>query len=211
MSTKADLEVMVTDLKQKLKEAEEELQAAAGKRPVVNVSKDRKFEKFSGTGNFQIWHEDMKQYVDTRFKDKELQKVTFVYEHLVGNAKKEVRFRLDITKCTADNVFQVLDSVFGTKQSTTQLLQKFYGRNQLSNQSTEDYAYILIDIMTNLRSKEPKKYQDCEAMMKEKFADGVNNQQLKRELKRLNFDRPELKFWELRDRAIKWMDDEKPT
>ena len=235
MSTKADLEVMVGALRQKMQEAETKLQDTRTKlqdttakleetekeldeskakleekapRTPIYMTKDRKFDKFDGTGNFQEWSDELFTYIDSRFKDKESYKINFISEHLSGRAKREVKFRLDLNSTTVDDIYSVLNSVFGVRESVTQLLQVFFGRNQTTSENTEDYAYALMEIMTKLRCKDKKRFADSDEMMKEKFADGLTDVSLRRELKRLNMERPDLKFYELRDRARRWLDED---
>ena len=209
MPTKEELENMLTNAMEKLEAAEEKLKTYADeeKKPLV-LGRDKKIEKFDGSGDFIDFCDEITHYLDSRFRGTDSQKASYLFDHLSGKARKEVKFRLgDVTKATVDDILVVLDNVFGIRETTTQLLQKFYSRNQKKTEQSEDYAYALIDIMRQLQHKAPKQYSNVDEMMKEKFADGVLDVSLKRELKRLNSDRPGLKFWELRDRARKWLED----
>ena len=45
-------------------------------------------------------------------------------------------------------------------------------------------------------------------MLKGKFTEGVREEFLRRELRSINVQYPDLEFWELRDRAIQWLGDD---
>ena len=203
MGTKAELEVMVTELKKQLAETEEALKTAQAEKTHVVVNRDKKFEKFNGSQDFYDWADDIFAYVDARYKDKDGQKVCFIVDHLSGKAKQEVKFRLDTTTASSADLKEVLECAFGVHEDKSTLLQKFFNRNQ-QDESTDDYAFALMNLMMKLRRKDPKMFADADKFMKEKYADGVADLQLKLELKRLNEDRPALKFHELRERAKKW-------
>ncbi len=86
-----------------------------------------------------------------------------------------------------------------------QLQQKFYSRDQGKDESLSDYSYILMEIMLVLQERDSRTYADSDAILKERFAEGIRDKSLKRQLKWLNLE-SSLKFWQLRDRARSWIE-----
>ena len=69
-----------------------------------------------------------------------------------------------------------------------------------------DYTYVLMDILLELRDKVPSGVKDMDNLLKQRVAEGVTDVTLKRELHRLNEERPSMKFHELREHAKDWLD-----
>lgn len=86
---------------------------------------------------------------------------------------------------------------------------KLYNRNQHREESVDEYAEALITYILDLIKVQPAMLAERESALKERFAGGVEDSLLRRELKRLNTERPTLKFAELRECARCWVDDTK--
>ena len=181
---------------------------AKTKAPVF-VTRERKIDKFNGGDDKDVreWAETILSYVNNRFNT-EQERAEFIFEHLEGAAKAEVKFRVTPSKAAAQEIIDVITEVFKDKDSVTQLQQKFFSRNQERGESIKDYAYKLMDLFGAIYTKHPNLYSDRDTLLKQKFADGIEDYNLRQEMRRLNAERPELRFWELRDKAIKWFEEE---
>ena len=196
MATAAELKEQVDQLQLQLKEL--------SARKMV-YSKDGKFPKLTREVDVTEWLQSIGDFVRNRFGDKK-ESVMFVMDHLEKEAKTEVRFRICLDKATLDEVLQVLHDLYGSKDSAVQLQQQFYSRNQVAGETAQDYA---LDLMTKLNAiveAQPGMYKSRDDMIKHKFAEGVLDLGLRRELRRLNEERPTLQFWEVRQHAITWVD-----
>lgn len=209
----AALQQEMADLRAKFSQSESRCRELEdrdlSRRPIV-VSRDKKPKRFSGTGkdcNVLDWIVDIKCFLGSRpYTDPE--KVEHVLECLEHPAKTEVKFQLDVKNTNVDEIFSVLTKTFGIGESSIELERKFFDRNQKCNETLTDYSYALMELITPLQQLEDRFKVNQDKFLKEKLADGVHNLGLKRELKRINTESPTLKFWELRQRAIKWLDDE---
>ena len=74
-----------------------------------------------------------------------------------------------------------------------------------------DYTYVLMDILLELRDKVPTGLKDMDTLLKQWVAEGVTDVTLKRELHRMNEERPSMKFHELREHAKDWLDSGRRT
>lgn len=195
----------------RIKRLEEELAKAKEKGagemtsrwPVFIHSKEKM--KFSGKGDVQEWIQHIMPTLQ-RFPS-EPEKVAFILENLERPARLEVRLRVRTDKATSEEIFTVLKEVYGIKDNIFQLQQKFFMRTQEAKESLDDYAYALMEILLTTQEHQKDVFRDKEATLKERFAEGVRDTSLRRELRRLNLENKTLQFWELRDRAKAWLKD----
>ena len=211
MSGTEELKETIQQLEQKLKEAEikqkEFRVAAENKNPVIIQTKpDKKISKFGISDDVDDWIDTVSCYI-SKFKT-ELEKVDFVLNHLEKGPYTEVRFKIDRQKSTASEVFQILQEVYGVKQTLIQLQQEFFTRQQEPDESMTDYSYVLMEKMIVMEKQGSTAFRNTDEMLKERFAEGIRNVNLRRELRRLNREQPKLKFFQLRDHADRWSKDE---
>jgi hypothetical protein len=174
---------------------------------VVNSVKDRKIEKFNSKSDVDEWVQHIELYVNKKF-DSELEKVNFIIDHLHDDVKIEIRLEIDPLKSTAKQLFQLLTQIYGVKKTLLELNQEFYAREQQFGESLLNYSHELMNILVLLQKKSPNKLE-TDHMMKQRFAEGVQDLSLRRELRRLNRESNKLIFFELRDLAIVWQKDSK--
>lgn len=196
MSTTEELKEKITSLEKQLKSAEES-------STKLVYARDRKFPILSKTEDFSDWIENIEKHVNLRYK-KEEEKVMFLMEHLDTVSKLEVKFRCKIDKATLSEIVKILKDIHQPSESLVVLQQNFYSRNQHHGESLETYATELMKQLTRITDEDPKLYKDKDKIIKEKFAEGIENIALRRELKRLNDERPSLQFWELRKHSLDW-------
>lgn len=118
----------------KLQDQIKNLEAKGSQVPVVYLKSDRKFPKFGGRpvkdGDPDVyeWISDMREHIQsTKSKD---EFVDFIMDHLTGSAKSEVKLRPLQERQTGKQILEILETVFEIKETTTQLLLKFYQRDQ---------------------------------------------------------------------------------
>lgn len=199
-------------LEDKLKQAElenkelTETSKRAATRIQVNSFKDRKIPKYDGTQEIEEWLRTVRSFVNSKTVSEE-EKVNYVLDHLSDEAKLEIRLEVNPLKSTVDEIYKILQNIYGIKQSIFELQQDFYGRDQQEDESLSDYSHVLIKKLLLLQKKDPVMYKDTETILKQRFAEGIQDVSLRRELKRLNRESPTLNFFEVRDQAINWLKD----
>lgn len=191
----------VRSLELKLELAEKKAREL-NERPMF-VGKDKRIKSFSTKDDVSEWVESVAHYVNQRFRSDD-DKKEFILDHIEREPKLELRLHLDLSGADADQILQMLNTIFSSKATLIQVQQQFFARNQSSSESLEDFSYQLMDLALQLKKLKPSVFQNMEDMLKEKFAEGVRDKALKRELRRLNKESSTLKFYELRDRARAW-------
>ena len=202
-----ELAGQVRILQHKLEQAEKMMkESKESSQVVVHNTREKKIPTFREGDDIDEWIAATKIYVDNRFTS-EPERVNFIIEHLTKGPKTEVRFRIDETKATTTELFELLKNIYGIKESLLELQQAFYSRDQRDDESLDAYSQDLMSQLLVLRKQEPSIFKDTDSILKQRFAEGVKHKPLKRELRRLNTERKQLKFYEVRDWAKTWMKD----
>lgn len=212
MSTLEQAQADLKEADEKIQKLTEDMQKLQSKKSSKYFYKEKKFTKFDGSGSEDIrdWCESIHKYINARFLE-ESEKIDFIVDHLTGNPKAEIKFRLKFistAKQASGDVLQILTDVFGDRDRATKLLKTFYSRDQEKGESLEDYSYVLIELMTKMSRIGVKQMYNPEYLLKERFASGVIDVSLRRELQRLNEDQKGLPFHQLREKAIRWIEED---
>ena len=190
----------------KLAKAKERLAILSKAKGGIVVPKEKKVPKFNGTGDFTQWKEDMESVLN-RFTNP-TDKTSFIFDHLEGPARTEIKFHCDVRKAAPAEILELLTNIYSSHDNVIQLQQAFSGRKQLEGESLMQYSTALLECFLEWREKDPSKALPTqqEQIMKSQFAEGVSDTNLKRELHRLNTERGTLKFHELRTNAIEYLE-----
>lgn len=204
-----DLKQKITELEAQLTTSKEKCQQleTSSKSPVY-ISSREKVPKFNGKGDVMEWIAKIQNHTK-RFTTED-DKVAFILEHLERHPRIEVRLRINTDRAASSEVLGIIREVYGSKDTGMQLQEKYFSRNQERDETLQDYSYALMEIMMEIQ-EQTSLFPDTDASLKERFAEGVKDKSLRRELRRLNLENAKLKFWELRDRALKWMEDDAST
>lgn len=152
------------------------------------------------------WIEDVESYLQARTMG-EAQKIDYVMDHLGGSARWEIKLRPKEEKTSAAEILRIVGNVFGEPDSIVLLQGRFFQLMQRKDESILDYSVELMRLLEKVIKKDAQFAITREKTLKGKLTEGVREEALKRELRRLSMEAPLLKFWEFRDRAIAWMGD----
>ena len=200
----------ITDLEQKLKRTEEKLSQAEKESlrgSHLMPTREKKIPKFTEDNDVEEWVRNVRLYISRKIFTTEEERVDFVLEHLDKNPKTEVRFRINPVRASAEDIFGILVDIYGIQESFLELQQDFYCRNQKPEESLDDYSHVLMKKLVAIEKKNPAIINDVDTILQQRFAEGVIDNGLKRELKRLIREQ-DLPFHKLRELANNWMEDE---
>lgn len=194
-SSVADLQTKIQQLEQLLKDKE---------KPII-YTRDRKLAQFDPKENVTEWINAAKVAIEgPRFKE-DSERATFLFEHFDQQVRTEIRYACG-PKASSFDIFQYIQASFNTKDTANELNRKFYTRNQGVKETLEEYMLELMSILNSVTEKSSMSIKQKDQLLKFKFADGACDTSLKRELKRLNDERPTLSSHELRHHAVMFMD-----
>ena len=189
---------------------------ATGTRPTpstVYVSRERKLPKLKGAAqgkddpDVEEWVSDMRAALKSRPMPQR-EAAEFVFEHLGGEAKNEVRHRPETTRSDAEEILKVIETVFGDRSALPNLFEKFYKREQGAKEGLLEYSIALVTAWGKIEAQlDPNNSspQTKDKTLKDRLTEGVRDHHLQRELRRLNLEEPSLSFWDFRERGLKWL------
>ena len=177
-------------------------------RPLYVTS--RKLEKFrdrpqtASDPSVHEWIGDMRAHLDGQRLSTE-QKAAVVMEHLAGRARLEVQGRGIGVASDPAEIFLVLSKVFGDGDSLEQLMSRFFAYQQRPSEDLVTTSLELLSIFQRMVDLDRSLDGNGHKMLKDRIAEAVADEGLRRELRRLNVESPSLTYFELRDRAIHWL------
>lgn len=150
------------------------------------------------------WVEDVRAQLQSR-KLGVKEQAAFVIEHLTGKARQEVLGRGEAVCQDPEAIFTVLLKVFGDGNNIATLQQNFFSYRQKEDEDLLTCSLRLLEIYDRMCQIDSA-YRGCRTgTLKGRLAEVVRDEGLRRELRRLNVEYPDLSFFDLRDRAVTWL------
>lgn len=177
-------------------------------RVYVYAPREHKCPRFSGdrqgqTGIAEDWiREVRKALVGQPLTPKE--QVTWVYDLLDGEAKREVTFSLDLEQVCVEDIFTVLLEHFGCDQSYVAIQQQFFHRRQGEKETLREFTQALVTLLQQLQKKDPRVVPLPDMVLRDTFVENIFNTKLHQELTQVLRAHPEHTFREVRDIALRW-------
>ena len=178
----------------------------------VYVQRERRFRKLCGQPqtpedpDVDDWAADMASHLKASLLS-DHEGLHFVLDHLSGAAGLEVRFR---EPRTAEEALRIVQRVFGDVDTVGAAQEAFYTRIQQPGETLLDYSLALVKLFSKLSKRQPNLMALRDETLKGRFAAGVRDIHLQREMRRLELDESRMSFWEFRDRGISWLGKETP-
>jgi len=177
---------------------------------VVYVAKDRRLPTLKGQeiGDMGLdvteWVDDMRRHLKTRGLSG-ASAVQEIQEYLDGAAKRELRLRSADDQASPDRVLHILECVYGDGDTLDTLKDKFSHCIQGDRESVMDFSVRLVALTDRIGRFTDQAASDTQAELKRRFVVGVSDEFLQRQLRDILEDHPQMEFWALRDRAIRWL------
>ncbi|XP_036374266.1 uncharacterized protein LOC118770612 [Megalops cyprinoides] len=123
-----------------------------------------------------------------------LDQAYFIFNHLDGEAKDEIRYRSRAEREDPQRILSILKELYGCSNSYVALKESFFSRKQLDGESLQEYSHALFSAVP---------------LSDVQFVEHVLDPGLRRELKRLVRQTPGLSMLEVR--AIRWEQEGRPS
>ena len=153
-------------LRQQIKELERELEGRNEEENVRSrisyITPVRNVPTFSGNeDNDRIsvddWIEEIQNVMKSRHMNKE-ETIDFIYSHLTGLAKEEIKYRSNKERRDPTKVLRILSEAFGEKQGITVIQRNFFDRKQREGESLREYSYALLSLLKKNHSEKRRYY-----------------------------------------------------
>lgn len=180
----------------------------------VYVPRERKCPRFTGKTSegltVECWVEEMRRSLESRHMSI-TEQALFVYDHLDGEAKTEIKFRQTADKNDPERIFTILTEIYGCSQSYINLQKQFFQRRQLEGESLREYSHALLSLMELIKRKSSTLIPNPDQLVRDQFIEHVRDSMLRRELKRSVRLDPNVSFLTIRSEAIRWMEEGEHT
>lgn len=177
-------------------------------RVYVYAPRENKCPRFSGdrqsyAGPTEDWIQEVrKALVGQPLTPNE--QVTWVYDLLDGEAKREVTFSLNLEQVCVEDIFSTLLEHFGCDQSYVAIQQQFFHRRQGEKESLREFTQALVALLQQLQKKDPRVVPLPDMVLRDTFVENLFNIKLHQELTQVLRTHPNHTFREIRDIALKW-------
>jgi hypothetical protein len=134
----------------------------------------------------------------------EAARVEYLLDNLTGIAKDEVRVRDVYNRDTGSKILEIIKECFEGEETTGQLHQRFYQREQKETESLQEYSLVLMKLMDQMVRKDGRMMGDKDLVLTERFVDGVRDRHLKREWRKFAQENAGMPFVDFRRSVLSW-------
>lgn len=178
---------------------------------VLYIPRERKCPTFRGTSGILVedWVEEMKATLRARHL-RPVDQAYFIYDHLDGEAKAELRYRPRAEREDPKRILAILQDMYGCAKSYVSLQQNFFSRKQQDGESLQEFSHALCCIMEKIERCSPHGVRSASTFLRDQFVEHVLDFNLRRELKRVVRQHPDYILLEVRAEAIRWEREGRP-
>lgn len=172
---------------------------------LLYVPRERKCPIFRGNAGMGIveWVEEVQASIRARHLAP-IDQAYFIYDHLEGSAKDEIKYRPKQDREDPERVLSILQEVYGCPLSYVALQKDFFSRKQLEGESLQEYSHALFELMEKIMRNAPQALPNSAILLRDQFVEHVNDPDLRRALKQVVRAKPAATLLDVRREAIRW-------
>lgn len=179
------------------------------------LPRERRCPKFSGStaaGSLSVeeWIEEAESCIRLRYMS-ELDKALFLYDHLEGQARNEIKYRSSAVRESHEQIITVLKEVYGCSKSYVYWQQRFFDRKQRESESLFEFSHALMELMEKVKQSKEGSITNSDIVLRDQFCENVRDHMLRRELKRLVRADEGLTLLDIRREATRWVEEGQST
>lgn len=177
----------------------------SGAERLIFVPRDRKCPIFRGRTGIGLseWVEEVQASMRARHLSRSDQ-AFFLFDHLEGEAKDEIKYRPVAEREDPVRIFAILEELYGCSESYVSLQQAFFSRRQQEGESLQEFSLALMGLMGKVKQCAPTDMPHAEGLLRDQFVEHVLNSSLRRELKQFVRGQPDCTLLDVRAEAIRW-------
>lgn len=172
---------------------------------LVVVPRDRRCPMFNGKTGVSVteWAEEVQACMRAR-RLSALDQALFMFDHLEGEARKEIKYRTSAEQADPAQILAILNDLYGCTQSYITLQQAFFSRTQQEGETLQEFSLALMASMDQVKQCAPEGLLNAAVLLRDQFVEHVLDSALRRELKQLVRRQPQATLLEVRAEAIRW-------
>lgn len=183
----------------------------ARREQALYLPRERRCPKFSGSTaagspSVEEWIEEAESCIRLRYMS-ELDKALFLYDHLEGEARNEIKYRPSAVRENHVQIMTVLKEVYGCSKSYVHWQQRFFDRKQRENESLFEFSHALMELMEKVKQSKESAITNSDIVLRDQFCENVRDHMLRRELKRLVRANEGLTLLDIRREATRWVEE----
>lgn len=133
-----------------------------------------------------------------------LDQAFFLFDHLEGEARDEIKYRPYVEREDPDKIISVLPELYGCPKSYVALQEAFFSRRQQEGETLQEFSLALMGLMALVKERAPTGLINAETLLRDQFVEHVLDGALRRELKQMVRRQPGATLLEVRGEAIRW-------
>lgn len=179
--------------------------ANQGAERLVFVPREKKCPIFRGRTGIRVeeWIEEATACMRAR-RLSGIDKAYFLFDHLEGEAREEIRYRPNVEKEDPEAIFKILRELYGCSQSYVALQEAFFSRKQQEGESLLEFSIALMTLMDKVKRRAPEGLINSDVLLRDQFVEHVQDGALRRSLKQFIRQKPTAILLEVRTEAIRW-------
>ncbi|XP_070405509.1 uncharacterized protein [Nothobranchius furzeri] len=172
---------------------------------LVVVPRERKCPSFRGRTGISLaeWLEEVEACTRSR-QLTDLEQALFLFDHLEGEAREEIRFRPRGEREDPARVIAALRELYGCVDSYVALQKAFFSRHQQEGETLQEFSLALMSLMAAVKQQAPTDMPNAEELLRDQFVEHVSDGALRRELKQFVRRNLTATLLEVRAEAIRW-------
>lgn len=172
---------------------------------LVFIPRDRKCLMFRGRSGIGLseWLEQVQACMRARHLSASDQ-AFFLFDHLEGEAREEIKYRSDVEREDPDKIISVLQELYGCSKSYVALQEAFFSRRQQEGETLQEFSLALMSLMASVKARAPDGMVNADVLLRDQFVEHVLDGALRRELKQLVRRQPTITLLDVRGEAIRW-------
>lgn len=173
------------------------------------IPRERRCPKFSGSAtagalSVEEWIEEAKSCIRATHMSN-FDKALFLFDHLEGEARNEIKYRPIATRENPESIIEVLREVYGCAKSYVHWQQRFFNRKQKDNETLFEFSRALMEMLDKVKQSNEGAIRNPDIVLRDQFCENVCDPMLRRELKRLVRTDSGLNLLAVRKEAIRWV------
>ncbi|CAI5643241.1 unnamed protein product [Oreochromis niloticus] len=172
---------------------------------LIYIPRERKCPWFNGKTGIGIaeWVEEVQACLRVRHLSPADQAL-FIYDHLEGEPREEIKYRLPEEKDDPEKILTILQELYGCTKSYVSLQEEFFSRRQQEGETLQEFSHALMCLMDRVAKQSPHVLLNKDVLLRDQFVENVLDCFLRRELKQYVRSHPTATLMDVRREAILW-------
>ena len=149
------------------------------------------------------WVEEVQACIHSRHLSS-AEKALFIYDHLEGEAREEIKYRSQEERENPERILSILQELYGCTRSYVSLQEDFYSRKQQEGETLQEFSHALLSLIEKVVKKAPDGLLNKDVLLRDQFVEHVSDCSLRRELKQFVRAHPTATLIAVRTEAIRW-------